>query len=203
MTYFGTNLKKIRQIKGLSQQAFAELIDLNRGVISSYEEGRAEPKIETLLRIANYFGISTHDIISKPLTVNQLTNFTLVEDNIPVLQNLNSETLYELNENGEKSTVGLQKIFAEFDCVIFVNENLANESDFEKGSILFLKEITDDLKKYDNYLTIDKEKYRISNHIKDNVVNYAVVGILGSEIKIEQKTLLQRIELLEKKVFGN
>ena len=121
MTYFGTNLKKIRQIKGLSQQAFAELIDLNRGVISSYEEGRAEPKIETLLRIATYFGIPTDDIISKPLTVNQLANFTLIEDSIATLDDVKECNLKELTNNGENKNIELQKIFAQFDFVYFVS----------------------------------------------------------------------------------
>ena len=77
MTYFGTNIKKIRQIKGLSQQAFAEMLDLNRGVISSYEEGRAEPKIETLLRIATILDLTTDELLSKPITINKITGNTV------------------------------------------------------------------------------------------------------------------------------
>jgi transcriptional regulator with XRE-family HTH domain len=57
MSLFGANIKKIRQVKGLSQKTFADLLDLNRGVISSYEEGRAEPKIETILKVANHFSL--------------------------------------------------------------------------------------------------------------------------------------------------
>ena len=154
MTYFGTNLKKIRQIKGLSQQAFAELIDLNRGVISSYEEGRAEPKIETLLRIATYFGIPTDDIISKPLTVNQLSNFTLIESSISSLEELNEFSIQELTLDGSSRNIEMQKIFAQFDCVFFVDEKLANKSGFEKESTLFLKAIEKESKAYTNYFTL-------------------------------------------------
>lgn len=203
MTYFGTNLKKIRQIKGLSQQAFAELIDLNRGVISSYEEGRAEPKIETLLRIATYFGIPTDDIISKPLTVNQLANFTLIEDSIATLDDVKECNLKELTNNGENKNIELQKIFAQFDFVYFVDENLANNSVFEKEATLFLKEIKKDLKKYKNYLTLTNGIAMVSNAFLSNVKNYAIVGVLGSDFYEEQQSMLQRIELLEKKVYGN
>ena len=75
MTHIGKNIKKIRNVKGLSQQAFAELFDLTRGNISSYEESRAEPKIEIMMRIANYFSIPLSDLIEKDLSVNELLHY--------------------------------------------------------------------------------------------------------------------------------
>ncbi|WP_326930615.1 helix-turn-helix domain-containing protein [Flavobacterium azooxidireducens] len=201
MTYFGTNLKKIRQIKGLSQQAFAELIDLNRGVISSYEEGRAEPKIETLLRIATYFGIPTDDIISKPLTVNQLANFTLIEDSVTSLSEEKNLTIQEINLKGEKKDIELQKILAHFDFVFYVDENLANKSSYEKDSILFLKEEKKETKNHNQYLTLEKGIALISEKFIPTITNYAIVGVLGS-LPNDQNTILQRLNLLEKKVFG-
>ena len=50
MSFFGKNIRKIRSVKTLSQQAFAELFDLKRGTLGAYEEGRSEPKIETILQ---------------------------------------------------------------------------------------------------------------------------------------------------------
>lgn len=75
MGHIGKNIKKIRNVKGLSQQAFAELFDLTRGNISSYEEMRAEPKIEVVLQIAKYFSIPLEQLIQKDLSVNELLNF--------------------------------------------------------------------------------------------------------------------------------
>lgn len=75
MTKIGINIKKIRAIKGYSQQYFAELFDLSRGNISSYEENRAEPKLESVIRIANYFSIPLQDFIEKKLTVNEILKF--------------------------------------------------------------------------------------------------------------------------------
>lgn len=75
MTKTGKNIKKIRNIKGLSQQAFAELFQLTRGNISSYEEFRAEPKIETLVKIANYFSIPLSSLVEKELSVNELLHY--------------------------------------------------------------------------------------------------------------------------------
>ncbi|VXB31851.1 XRE family transcriptional regulator [Flavobacterium sp. 9AF] len=202
MTYFGTNLKKIRQIRGLSQQAFAELIDLNRGVISSYEEGRAEPKIETLLRIANYFGIPTDDIISKPLTVNQLANFNLIEDSFPVVLQDSSFQKHELTATGNIETFDLQKIFAYFDLVYFVNDTIANQSDYSKNSVLFLKEVTNSLSNPTDYLILEDKQTFISKAFIPSAKNYAIVGTLGDNKYAENNSILNRLELLEKKVFG-
>ncbi|MGG8497893.1 helix-turn-helix domain-containing protein [Tenacibaculum sp. TC6] len=75
MSFFGKNIKKIRGVKGLSQQAFAELFDLKRATLGAYEEGRSEPKIETIIKIANYFSIAIDDLLTSELTVNTLLQF--------------------------------------------------------------------------------------------------------------------------------
>ncbi|MDR2914333.1 MAG: helix-turn-helix domain-containing protein [Tannerella sp.] len=75
MTQIGKNIKKIRNVKGLSQQAFADLFGLTRGNISSYEESRAEPKIEVMIKIANFFSIPLDAFIEKDLSVNELLHY--------------------------------------------------------------------------------------------------------------------------------
>ena len=75
MTHIGKNIKKIRNVKGLSQQSFADLFDLTRGNISSYEESRAEPKIEVMIRIANFFGIPLSNLVEKDMSVNELLHY--------------------------------------------------------------------------------------------------------------------------------
>ena len=83
MTMIGSNIKKIRTTKGLSQQAFAELFALTRGNISSYEESRAEPRIETVMQIANYFSIPLHQFISENLSIHKILKYNgdkLIED---------------------------------------------------------------------------------------------------------------------------
>ncbi len=75
------NIKKLRNIKGLNQSDFAKLFDLTRANIGSYEEGRAQPKIETATRIANYFSISLDDFVNRELSVNELSGFNELKEN--------------------------------------------------------------------------------------------------------------------------
>jgi len=76
MTKIGYNIKKLRSVKNISQQAFGELFNLTRGNISSYEEFRAEPKIEVIVKIANYFSIPLEHFLTKKLSVNEILNFS-------------------------------------------------------------------------------------------------------------------------------
>ncbi len=72
---FGKNIKKIRSIRGLSQQEFADLFDLKRGTLGAYEEGRSNPKLETVIKIANHFSIGIEALLMGELTVNKLLKF--------------------------------------------------------------------------------------------------------------------------------
>lgn len=75
MSKIGYNIKKLRNVKNLSQQAFADIFSLTRGNISSYEELRAEPKLESIIKIANYFSIPLEHLLTKQLSVNEILNF--------------------------------------------------------------------------------------------------------------------------------
>jgi transcriptional regulator with XRE-family HTH domain len=76
MSIFGNNIKKIRILRNMSQQEFGDLFDISRGSIGSYEEDRAEPKIDTVIKIAAHFKLSIDVLLTKELTINELSNFT-------------------------------------------------------------------------------------------------------------------------------
>ena len=71
----GSNIKKIRQAKSLSQADFAAIFNLGRPAVGAYEEGRSEPKIETIIQIAKYFGISIDALLTKQLSVAEIYSF--------------------------------------------------------------------------------------------------------------------------------
>ena len=75
MSLIGRNIRKLRTVKKLSQAAFAELFNLGRASVGAYEEGRAEPKIETVIGMSRYFKISIDDLLMKELTINDIYNY--------------------------------------------------------------------------------------------------------------------------------
>jgi len=89
MLMFGKNIKKIRSVRGISQQEFADLFDLKRGTLGAYEEERSNPKLETVIKIANHFSIGIEELLTKELTVNRLLKFNeriTTESEIQILQ---------------------------------------------------------------------------------------------------------------------
>jgi len=80
MSYVGKNIRKLRTVKKLSQAAFAELFGLARPSVGAYEEGRSEPKMETLIQIAQHFGLSVDLLLTKELTVNELYHFDIFRE---------------------------------------------------------------------------------------------------------------------------
>lgn len=52
-------LKTLRIEKGISQRQLACDLQISIGLISYYETGKAEPTLTNIIKLANYFKIST------------------------------------------------------------------------------------------------------------------------------------------------
>lgn len=70
MNYFSSNLKFLRKQKHLTQAELASKIGINRAIVGSYEEGRAEPKLVTLQNIAHFFKVSIDDLLEINMSNN-------------------------------------------------------------------------------------------------------------------------------------
>lgn len=57
------NLKKLRVEKGLSQQAFAEIIGVTQQSVNKYENHNVEPDISLLIKMADFFNTSVDYLI--------------------------------------------------------------------------------------------------------------------------------------------
>jgi transcriptional regulator with XRE-family HTH domain len=73
VVYLSQNIRALRRQRSLSQEELAQRIGLNRGNITSYENGTAEPKICNLLKLSNLFGVSVIDLIQKDLSEEKAT----------------------------------------------------------------------------------------------------------------------------------
>jgi len=78
MSYFGINIRKIRLTKKLSQTEFAKIFNITRASVGAYEEGRAEAKIDKVIEIATYFNITLDQLLSKKITINEISNFNKI-----------------------------------------------------------------------------------------------------------------------------
>lgn len=51
-------INDLRKKSGLSQKEFADLFNVHQTAVSQWETGKTTPDKETLIKIANYFGVS-------------------------------------------------------------------------------------------------------------------------------------------------
>ncbi|MFZ6050467.1 helix-turn-helix domain-containing protein [Halocola ammonii] len=86
MTTLPANLKFLRKQKDLTQTDLANKLGVNRSVIGAYEEGRAEPKLKTLISMAHFFKVSLDDLLSKRLETAKAGTYDLnIKDNLRIL----------------------------------------------------------------------------------------------------------------------
>ena len=68
MSYIANNIKSLRKKAGFTQESFAEAVGIKRSLIGAYEEARAEPRLQTLTKIAEVLNVSTDALINEDLS---------------------------------------------------------------------------------------------------------------------------------------
>lgn len=201
MSFFGANIKTIRQAKGLSQQAFADLFELNRGVIGAYEEGRSEPKIATLLTVVHYFNLDLDKFLTIPLTIDDLNN----PENFEKFQlSFNSDLPYQENsfENNIKYN-SLQKALANIDLIYEFTENTLLLSNYNLGDFLFLVKSNTAEENPEILLTTENGNLKylssVPKELRPEKEVYKIAGYLAFDQKNILSSILERIEILEGK----
>lgn len=75
---FGENLKHLRKSRNLTQTDFGSKVGLSKAVVSKYENGIGYPSLDVLVRIAQYFGVTTDYMLGvargKTVDVSDLTD---------------------------------------------------------------------------------------------------------------------------------
>jgi len=72
-SYAGQNLKYLRKLKGLTQEEFANKLQIKRSLLGAYEEERAEPRIDVLEIISDQFGISLDELLRRDLSESNVS----------------------------------------------------------------------------------------------------------------------------------
>lgn len=117
----GTKIKEIRKQKGLTQKQLGDLCGMADSAIRRYENGNANPKIETLQKIADALGCDILDLMEievEPITTDKMAN--LLNISVGSLTNDN-----EITNKTQPSTLA-----AHFDGDEFTDEELEEIKNF-------------------------------------------------------------------------
>lgn len=73
---FGRNLKRLRDLEGVTQTKMAKIAGVSQKTISNLEnaESITPPRMETISKVANYFSIHPAILIMEDLTDDALTD---------------------------------------------------------------------------------------------------------------------------------
>ena len=74
--HFGKNIKLLRKRRGRTQDDMASALEMKRSTLSGYENGVAQPSINNLIKISDYFNISIDTLVRTDLSAlseNQLS----------------------------------------------------------------------------------------------------------------------------------
>ncbi len=59
----GSNLKRIRTEKGISQGDIGRELKVSRGFISTIENGKTNPTLSTITKLAKVLGVSSNELL--------------------------------------------------------------------------------------------------------------------------------------------
>ncbi len=103
-------IKMLRELKGISQTELAKQLGVVRSTICQYEKGNRQPDTETLIKLADFFGVSidyllgieerTESTAAAPLgetlTASERDLLWAFRKLSPVLQDMAVKTVYTL-----------------------------------------------------------------------------------------------------------
>ncbi len=78
---FSKNLKHLRKQRGFTQKVLAENLIITRARLAKYEEGKSEPPLDILKRMAHYFNVSIDLMVSVDLEKVPMEHILKMENN--------------------------------------------------------------------------------------------------------------------------
>ena len=103
---FSINLKKLRQLNGVTQTEFAKALGVAGGTVGNWESGKREPDLDTIKRIAEYFHSTTDYLIGKETNKDEEVKVALFGGDTEVTDEMWQEVKqfaeYVKNKNSNK-----------------------------------------------------------------------------------------------------
>ena len=73
---FGRRLRELRASKGLSQNKLAEILNVSASTVALYENNFRMPSYDALIKIADFFGVSTDYLLGNDIQRDDAVNLS-------------------------------------------------------------------------------------------------------------------------------
>jgi Predicted transcriptional regulator len=70
---FSKAIQKLRREKKLSQRVVAQELGISQALLSHYEKGVRQPKLEFVRKITSYYGVSADDVLGYPSSEREIS----------------------------------------------------------------------------------------------------------------------------------
>lgn len=97
-----SRLKELRIKKGVTQQTVADFLQFSRVAYTNIENGKREPAFETIVKLADYFEVSTDYLLGK---TNNPAEFTNMNEAVIKLQQELSKLDFDIEDEKELETI--------------------------------------------------------------------------------------------------
>ena len=71
MSNFSEQLVTLRKARGLSQAQVAKAVHVAPRAYQNYEYDEAEPRLSTLIRLADFYQVSLDDLVGRPFPLSK------------------------------------------------------------------------------------------------------------------------------------
>ena len=90
--FFTQNISYLKKSKRLTQSDIANAVGLSNQMISNYENGTTSPQLELVQKMADFFGVTSHDLVFVDLSKsNNVVEEPRVEYNSRTIRLLEKE----------------------------------------------------------------------------------------------------------------
>ncbi len=118
MIKLNENIRVLRKRLSLTQDQFAQRLEIKRSLVGAYEEGRAEPKLELLQKMAEVFSLSVDELIGKQFSSDSVLPERKISNNKEiVVLTVNSSQRENIELVQHKAAAGYLNGFADAEYV--------------------------------------------------------------------------------------
>ena len=139
---FAEKLKNLRKSKKITQEELAKIINVERSSIGKYESANTIPSNDTLIKIAEYFNVSTDYLLGKTNVKNNDTYanlFPIEKKKFPLLGEIACGEPIYVDEDRESYVMSGTDIDADF-CLKAVGDSMSGARILD-GDIVFIKKM--------------------------------------------------------------
>ena len=138
MNYLSTNIKYLRQQRGLTQEELANTVGKARSLVSQWESDDRGITTEDIIKLSDYFNIPMDTLVGKDL---RIANNSL--DELDILFDKNKDILTESDKNIMKAIKVILGIIGFIIIVLLINDyNVSKDNDDKYSVILNDKKIS-------------------------------------------------------------